>query len=378
MRRVPELDALRAFAALAIIGLHAGTIAPALRCELLMRWGWTGVDFFFVISGCLITRIILHEKGSPHFLKNFYIRRSLRIWPIYYLCLLGIVMIHLVAPRLYPIAGLPSYLTYTQFVPHYWHADGTPFCKAFAHSWSLAVEEQFYLLWPAIVILAGKRFLVPLALGAIVLANVARGFWHLDEQLLVTRCDGLALGALLAIVLEAPNRIRLAPFLGLLSIGSLGYLTYVTVGRPDGMQADVVTSFQFQRSFDLLACNLFFVTLVGLCVCLSGHRALRLLRNRGLGYLGQISYGLYLYHGLVLGLIQRAVDPAARSTPLVLGALAGTLLLAALSWQFVERPILALKERFDYRGKPEAGAQRATRPVSNSDRVAIAHEVALH
>ena len=115
-----------------------------------MRWGWTAVDLFFVISGYLITTILLRGRSTPGALANFYARRSLRIWPIYYLALAAFLVANALIGHPYPTDGLPYYLTYTQNVPRYWGGVVPPFCKAFAHCWSLSVEEQFYLIWPAL------------------------------------------------------------------------------------------------------------------------------------------------------------------------------------------------------------------------------------
>ena len=356
MRRVPELDGIRAIAAVVVVGLHAGNVSEAMRFPLLMMWGAMAVDLFFVLSGYLITTILLGEGGSRGFLINFYARRSLRTWPIYYLCLLAIGVAGILIPTLYSIDGLPYYLTYTQHIPHYWGGETPPFCLAFAHAWSLAVEEQFYLIWPALVLLVGRRRLVPMALAFVALAFVARAWWRLDSQLLLTRCDGLALGGLLAALLAKrvdgegfPRRLPTA--FGALIAASLAYLVPITLIYrdilPNPWHLTPGTSGPM-FSLNLLAFNLLFVGLVGSIVCSSGHPALGFLRGRTLGYLGRISYGLYLYHGLVFGLTHRLVGDDVPASFLGLGTVA-TFGLAALSWAFIEKPVLGLKGRFAYR-----------------------------
>jgi peptidoglycan/LPS O-acetylase OafA/YrhL len=357
MRRVPELDALRAIAAMVVIGLHAGIVSSAVRFPLLQMWGATAVDLFFVISGYLITTIVLNEGESKGFFLTFYIRRSLRIWPIYYLALAAFAMVNLFLSRPFPTDGLPYYLTYTQNVQYYWFGQAPDFCKAFAHTWSLAVEEQFYLIWPALVWFVGRRGLVPLTVSLMVLAIVARGYWHLDSQLLVTRCDGLALGGLLAALLtraKPASRFlgEIRVLFGVLGIGSVGYIINSTISHYryylDQASLGSVTS-PFESSISLFVFNLFFFSVVGFCVCVTGHRGLNILRSRVLVYLGQISYGLYLYHNLIFGLVQRATGARELPLPAVLLALAATLGAAVLSWKYVERPMLALKDRFSYR-----------------------------
>ncbi len=355
MRRVPELDGIRAIAAMVVVGLHAGNVSESFRVPVLRLWGAMAVDLFFVLSGFLITAIILSEGRSRGFLTNFYARRSLRTWPIYYLALLAIAAVGVLVPGRYPIDGWLYYLTYTQNVPHYGGAEAPPFCLAFAHAWSLAVEEQFYLIWPAVVLLAGRRRLVPLALGIAALAFASRAFWRLDSQLLLTRCDGLALGGLLATVLadrdaesvRSPGPAR--AFVGLIG-ASLAYLVPITLillgVLPNHWGIVPGTSGVF-FSVNLLTFNLLFTGLVGLVVCRSGHPGLGFLRGPILGYLGRISYGLYLYHGLVFGMVHRLYGGNVPAW-VVLASTAATVALAGLSWAYLERPVLALKSRFAY------------------------------
>jgi peptidoglycan/LPS O-acetylase OafA/YrhL len=360
MRRIPELDSLRAIAAIAVVGLHAGILAPSARFALLQMWGATAVDLFFVISGYLITTIILQEGRSRGFLLAFYARRSLRIWPIYYLALLAFVALNSFLPSPFEMQGLAYYLTYTQNIQHYWFASPPAFCKAFAHTWSLAVEEQFYLLWPALLLCVGRRGLVPLSLALVALAVVARGGLQLDSQLLLTRCDGLALGALLACWLQyAANRprqlARIPAVCATLATLCMAYLTYVTVapGRSASeLQASATELGPWAWSLALLVVNVFFVAMVGLCATRSGCMALGLLRLRPLRYLGQISYGLYLYHNLIFALVQKVAGRRELSGAMVLGALGATLAAAVISWEFLERPLLRLKGRLAYGTNP--------------------------
>ena len=166
MRRVAELDSLRGLAALTIIVYHLWFMhVPQLS---------TAVDLFFVLSGFLITTIILDNEATEGFLVTFYVRRSLRIWPIYYLSLLALVLLNPFLPTPEPMDGLPYYLTYTQKLPLYWAGVEPPFSSAFEHTWTLAVEEQFYLLWPALVCLLGRRWLVPLGLALVASARLGQ------------------------------------------------------------------------------------------------------------------------------------------------------------------------------------------------------------
>ncbi len=173
-QRILELDALRGLACLAIFIHH---LAPHR-----FPWGWAAVDLFFVLSGFLITSIILNSFHERRFLGHFYMRRGLRIWPIYFLTVLLLAAATPILPRPYDSYGLPYLLTYTQNVPLYWSYKAPQFTSYLMHTWSLAIEEQFYLIWPLLVCLVGRRGVVPLSL-ALLFASVwarAHGFhWWL-------------------------------------------------------------------------------------------------------------------------------------------------------------------------------------------------------
>lgn len=161
MRRIAELDGVRGIAAVVIVAYHLFTdYLPGC---------WAAVDVFFVLSGFLITGIVLQHGLSGRFLTAFYLRRGLRIWPIYY-----ILITFLLLCGLGNTAALPYYLTYTQHLPWYWGSE-MPSWLLMQHTWTLALEEQFYLIWPAIVLLAGRRISGILAVGLALAA--ALGEW---------------------------------------------------------------------------------------------------------------------------------------------------------------------------------------------------------
>ncbi len=163
------------------------------------------INLFFVLSGYLITSIILNHELTERFLFAFYARRCLRIWPIYYLTLLLLVVINPLLPTRENLEDLPYYLTYTQEITHYWSGRDPSFPHAFRHTWTLAIEEQFYLLWPALLFLAGRRRIPVVALILVAVAVVARAF-DFNLFILLTQCDGLALGGLLAYLIGGANR----------------------------------------------------------------------------------------------------------------------------------------------------------------------------
>lgn len=364
VKRVAELDSLRGLAALAILIFHLDPFAfPA---------GWTGVDLFFVLSGYLITGIILRHRDRPGFLRTFYIRRGLRIWPIYYLTLGVVLVANARLPRPEPTDALPYYLAYLQNIPMYWSGRVPPFIEAFDHTWTLALEEQFYILWPAIVMLVPRRFTAALCLATAVLSALAREgvaiyfilpvqFGPFMERLLLSRCDGFALGGLLAALSLSSGVCRIGKrgvrlewvFLTTLaasglylgygwSRGGVGFLGLPTPSRP-GMTIFMV--------------ELFYFSVVGLVLVGVGGRWTRLLRARALASLGLISYGVYMYHAPLYWAIdgfgatgETWIYDQPWTTKFL--KVSSSILLAAVSWFLIERPILRLKDRFDYDRSP--------------------------
>ncbi len=223
----------------------------------------------------------------------------MRIWPIYYLCLLGLLALGPVLPRPTSLSGLASYLTYTQNVALCWSGTAAEYSWYFKHTWTLAIEEQFYLLWPALILLAGRKRLVPLALALLATSVLAR--WRgFHWWTLVGRSDGFALGGLLAALLRdaewvGRHRVRLGRGLALLAAAALASLTAIHAhnGLPDHGTPR-------WPGMTILAINLVAFALVAGVVLYAGRPGLQPLRSRTLGYLGQISYGLYLYHMIFL------------------------------------------------------------------------------
>jgi peptidoglycan/LPS O-acetylase OafA/YrhL len=369
MQRIPELDALRAIAASAILIFH---LSPRSFPP-----GWTGVDLFFVLSGYLITTILITQSTSRRVLLAFYVRRALRIWPIYYLGLGILVAINRWIPEPYALTAWPYYLTYTQNVPLYWTSRTPPFTPAYDHTWTLALEEQYYVLWPVLVSIARGRWLPWLCVATAAVAYVGRsGFelyflWPivtrpLPERVLLARCDGFALGGLLA-WLFGPSGFSRGRRLGVLAlalaVSGLHLGRGFAVGGPSFLglptPADPATT--------ILMVELFYFAIVGLVLLYAGHPLLLPLRWPWLCKIGVISYGIYLYHYPVYW----AIDGWGRKGIMLYDQpwyervlkIALTLLIAWFSWHLVERPFLKLKDRVPYRPRNPTAAQVSGTPA---------------
>lgn len=344
-KHIPQLDVLRGIAVLIVMLYHAADLAPSLHARAIVGLGYTGVDLFFVLSGFLITGILVRSKDQPNYFKNFYARRALRIWPIYYVLLLltfGLLPVvapalkHAIFERSHPWQSFPFFVQNLM-------ANGQGAFDTVRVTWSLAIEEQFYLAWPVIVWLAPRRMLKPLAVSAVLLSLFVR--WSVQYGLIppvniytntATRLDGLGLGAFLALWIPETESSTVkrwgltACALTLLVGGMAGWL------RPG--------HWGFYT-----AISVFFAGL--LCVAIN----LPALSNlRFLTYTGTISYGLYLFHVPVFELVAwtRKFVPGhpAAVFDIVVLAVSFSLCfgLAAVSWEFFESKLLRLKSRFQY------------------------------
>ncbi|HZI81248.1 MAG TPA: acyltransferase [Vicinamibacterales bacterium] len=350
---IPELDAFRGLAALGVVFFHAFPSVFFL--------GWSFVDLFFVLSGYLITSVILRYREHEAFFTAFYWRRALRIWPVYYVVFAGVLAANAVSSLGYPTEAWWQYATFTQYVQRYWLAAPPPFVSAFSPSWSVAVEEQFYVVWPVVLRWLGPRRVLPLAVFLVAMGVAGRwAGWHHD--LLLSRPDGLVFGSLLAICLVTRSTVtdrRLCHAFGwggAAAAAAVAVMGIVFWGNPEPQWRPV--------SFTIVAA--FYACGVGLAVVRSGHPWLRPLRSPWLATLGLVSYPLYLTHLPVMHytpvLLARAgiTSGALHSAVTWIGVFAAA---AVLHW-FVERPAFALKARWPYAGVRERHDVRATTVVA--------------
>jgi peptidoglycan/LPS O-acetylase OafA/YrhL len=368
---IPQLDGLRGIAIFAVMLVHSADRVSSLSLRSIFRYGWVGVDLFFVLSGFLITRILLQARGYDHFFRNFYVRRALRVWPLYY-CILalafGVVPLALHRLGLNPSQGADgrSPLVYALFLQNLWHSS-TPLIPALTVTWSLAIEEQFYVVWPALVFSLSPRALRWL-LGAVLVISPLVRVLALREGVpgialyvnTLSRLDGLAVGCLLAVCIHSQlitwdrlKRYSLGAFLvgGILSCALIP--AYITeAANPLAFSALAVAFCGFLG--------------MGLASSLEVGWLGRSLTNRCLTYLGTISYCVYLIHLPIFLLVSRVLKNSLGSLRetligdclFIVAAFGLTCGIAAASWHFFEKPILQLKARFGYSRK-----QAKTAPV---------------
>lgn len=342
--RIAGLDGLRALAAGGVIAHHLRVPGSAL--------GWTGVNLFFVLSGFLITGILLEDRGNPRFFSTFYTRRSLRIFPIYYLTLAVLIVASVWLGQ--SVSDWPYFVTYSQnwlyALSETWSRNGNNFSWGASHTWSLAIEEQFYLLWPlAIATLATTRSLLVLTAAVIIVGNISRivimgltNKWWTGYVLLFSQMDMLAWGAAAAI-LYSENwmpREMLARFAKVAAgLGVLGLaLVWTWKGANFFDFPGAVLSSRLGKVI-FAALGPFYLSVLILAMSLGPFT--RVLELRPLRYCGKISYGVYLYHWPVLFLVAGVLGYTFASGAIVLAI---TFLVAAASYRFIERPLLRLKD----------------------------------
>jgi peptidoglycan/LPS O-acetylase OafA/YrhL len=345
-----QLDSLRAFAVLCVLLTH---FAPATRA--IAPFADFGVRLFFVLSGFLITGILLRagRENRPRTLRRFYVRRFLRIFPAFYLVL--VVTAALAVPGI-----REGFWWFAAYLANFWFilVGSVANPNYGTHFWTLAVEEQFYLVAPALILFAPRRYLKPVLIGAAGVAvayrasAVAAGWsWDAYTRAPTACLDSLGLGALLAVTRLrglGDRWTRWALVLGL-------PLLAVDLAANTLAQEDVSTSLlDFQHIFQDTAFALVSVWLVAGASRGFGGLGGRLLSLWPLVYLGTISYGIYLYHFFAIWGFQAAFgwkrghDPDQAVYFLVLTA--ATIVVATGSWFAFERPINGLKRYFPYDG----------------------------
>jgi peptidoglycan/LPS O-acetylase OafA/YrhL len=362
-RSIPQLDRLRGLAILLVLLDHAGRIAPPALSSVLMQ-GWLGVDLFFVLSGFLITGILWDSRTSRNYFRGFYWRRVLRIWPAYSVLLLFAFCI---VPLLRHFAGgiflsiRPEPVGLWAFLLMIQNGFAA---QLFLHSpflgptWSLAVEEQFYLIWPVVIRFSSRAVALPLLVAGFLLSPAIRvlamhrGISPMEIYANpLTHGDGLLCGAMVALWLRSarPKRGTLLLAGGVLLAASLAYfMTHV----PEAISFRYGSPFVF-TNVALLSTSLLLIALVSENTGWLVHRFFFM--SGWLSFLGFISYGLYLFHFFftraavapqVVAKFDRWHHPYVTQWGLELAAIAFSILLAWISRVTLERAALSKKGKF--------------------------------
>jgi peptidoglycan/LPS O-acetylase OafA/YrhL len=366
---IPALDGLRGIAILLVMLHHFTYYRPTAGIDALIGdvlfFGWTGVDLFFVLSGFLITGILLDTRDSPRYFSAFYARRVLRIFPLYYLVLFLALAVMPMFPALDRVLiGQDNLVDPPEWAYWLYLTNFSIVERGWLHwvdvGWSLAIEEHFYLVWPLVIWLCPPRLLVWLCTAIFVAEVFARSYARaIDVPVLPIyviswyRLDGLVVGALLAVAQRRgvmPALDRLAPVV--VMVGVAGLIAVTLMGGH---------TWWWNRRMQQFGYSLIAVVAGAMLVSAVNRPAdslwSRMLRAGWLRAFGKYSYALYLIHLPVMRAVREYVfnpEEHAALAPwvgqiLFYGvAAAPAFALAWLSWRFFEAPILRLKARFPY------------------------------
>ena len=297
---VPSLDGVRAIAALMVMFFHFfqnltpnNSITSFLKT--LASFGQTGVSLFFVLSGFLITRILIREKNSTYFFRNFYLRRTLRIFPLYYLYLILVFIIIPLFNHQHP-PDLSKQIYHWVYLQDFAITFNWDFVGP-VHFWSLAVEEHFYLFFPLIVYYLKENHLlyaiVAILLSSLIVRFIMNKNGYEVFYFTFSRLDELSLGAILA-VLEAKNKITQ-------QVAHRFIYLFIIIALPT-MLLWLVYSKQANESIQVtkyLLISLSYFCIIGFIISAPNSNFVKKsLQFKPLVYIGKISYGLYVYHGL--------------------------------------------------------------------------------
>lgn len=342
-----QLDGLRAAAVSMVLYAHFFAAGDS-------HWGHMGVRLFFVLSGFLITRLLLDARSAALFepataLKSFYARRALRIFPPYF-GMLGILwLVNLEGAR-------EGWLWHALYLSNFWYAlkdAWTPW--VLCHTWSLSIEEQFYVAWPLIVLLTPRHLLGRFCVGVIACSLAYRFYWPLTGEPSLARdllppasMDALAAGALLAVHRSTAMSWPRWMTVSWLPLSSLSLVLLWGRSTSTGPVLDWLVWIGLE-AFPLIPLAM----VVGCASTGFGGRVGGLLQLPPLTALGRVSYGVYLLHPVVLALVVSAqawipLNVAEQGLGRLLVAGSATLIVATLSWFAFEKPLNALKRHFPY------------------------------
>jgi peptidoglycan/LPS O-acetylase OafA/YrhL len=340
---IPELDGLRGIAIAVVLLYHCHPKLESSHLDVVARWGWIGVNLFFVLSGFLITGIIVDSREDPHFFRNFYARRGLRIWPVYFLLLLlNFFIVPFLFGNFWWAVQQARSAPWTHYVFFIQNLVFAAMPGTLGPTWSLAIEEQFYVFWAPTARLLRNAALLPLLIAVFLASPLIRlentGF--LTKVHTLTHLDGLAIGSLIALSLRMFNfdrKVWKRVAAAAITLGMIGAINMLFRGS-------VFTD-------TLLALGFGGMLIAALLVTGKQSSYGSFLTSRPLKYLGTISYGLYLIHILcfvMLGAFDLKMVKYGIWGDLSVVALRifVSICAASLLWYGFERPILRLKKHF--------------------------------
>lgn len=371
-QHVPAIDGVRGIAILLVITYHSLALWPSegvtdRLIHLATDWTWSGVDLFFVLSGFLITGILLDAKGDEHYFRTFYVRRALRIFPLYYITLL--VVFALATLMSHTRSSATRLLLTNQ--PWYW-AYGVNVLIArngssivpwgLSHLWSLSVEEQFYLVWPTVVWFTSSAGVRRLAIAVLLLEPIVRLVApHLGISptgiyaLTLTRLDPLAIGAFLATAIRRETDVQLLSNYKLVgAVGGAALVIQMLATRTSLSPSERATQL---AGFSCIA--VVFGAFLGAAILGPPGGALRrFLEKPLLRTFGRYSYAMYIVHYPFIHMVARVLptsDTVRLGNVMLLPFLttavivvASSLAIAKVTWTFIEQPFLKLKRFVPY------------------------------
>lgn len=371
-QRVKEMDGLRGIAVVLVIALHVFHRANEFTQHPTLHFitsftsiGWVGVDIFFVLSGFLITSILLRARDRHDYFKNFYARRILRIAPLYYaaIIIVFLLIVPIKTPHYMKTAPkiIPVLLLYQQNWLSILHSiKQTPYIWV---TWSLAIEEQFYLIWPAVVYFSKKDTLLKISIYTFLASTIGRIlgvlFWDNPDESArffyynsFTRFDELIFGGILAIALtninwrEWINRVSFPVFLASFA-GFLGLCIASLPGSPNPSHSNVILT-----AGGYTTATVFSAALIAIFMTRPENFFMRVLfRNKIIVFLGKYSYSMYLFHmPVALVLLDILWWTHRRGWKMyllyIVLTFATTILASQITWYLLEKHMLNLKRYF--------------------------------
>jgi peptidoglycan/LPS O-acetylase OafA/YrhL len=357
--RIVELDGLRGIAIILVLIMHylysqlSITSSPFLASALqLLSLTWSGVDLFFVLSGFLISGILLDNRQASNYFRTFYQRRFFRIFPLYFF-VLGVYACFRLSPLFQAQAYSWLFIPAIPFWPYVLFVQNFVFTKTnygggwLSHTWSLAVEEQFYVIMPLLIYKIPSRVLVAMAATYVLLAPFVRLIWPPQTGMTTqSRVDGLLLGFLIAVAFRTPKvweRICQQETILRICLGVL-FVCFIRIS----IQLPSVFVFAYSGIV------LMYALLLALILVNLKSTTTQVFRSPSLVWMGNLSFGIYLYHQPISGLLHgflRGHAPAIKtlSDASITGlALLLTFIMSFISFRYFEEPLLRIGHRAKY------------------------------